>query len=138
MAGITAYVVDACALIAFFRDEPGGEQMEQLFSQEAEKRFLIHAVNLGEIYYDTVRTSRAAVAMELFKDIKHLPITVIWNIDEPLLIVVGRFKTQHRISYADAYVLALAEREGAAVISADHHEFDAIEKLGVVAFKWIR
>lgn len=138
MAAVTAYVVDACALIAFFRDEPGGEQMEHLFSQETDHRFLIHAVNLGEIYYDTVRVSGSAVAMELFKDIESLPITVIWNIDEPLLIAVGRFKTQYRISYADAYVLALAEREGATVISADHHEFDAIEKLGVVAFKWIR
>lgn len=138
MAEVKIYVLDACALIAFFRDEPGGDKLEALFAQAPEKQFIIHSVNVGEIYYDTLRTSGITQATSIFKDIQSLPIKIVWSIDESLLVAVGRFKTQCRISYADAYVLALADREKACVISTDHHEFDAVDESGVVAFEWIR
>jgi len=50
----------------------------------------------------------------------------------------GKYKTSYRISYADAFVLALAEQEKAIVISTDHHEFDPVEKTGEIRFFWLR
>jgi len=36
--------------------------------------------------------------------------------------ILGKYKTSFKISYADSFVLALAEQENATVISTDHHE----------------
>jgi hypothetical protein len=51
---------------------------------------------------------------------------------------VGKYKTSYQISFADAFVLGLAEKEKAIVISTDHHEFDVIESAGESSFYWLR
>ncbi len=55
------YVLDACALIAYLRDESGGEVLESMLAEE-NKRFLLHGVTLGEVYYDSLRTVGKASA----------------------------------------------------------------------------
>jgi len=129
---MTNYVLDACALITYFRDEPGAELLENLFAQVPEAKFWLHAINLGEIYYDTLRTSGREIADQIFVDIGALPISIVWDIEPQFLQVVGRFKVGHRMSYADAWVLALAEREAATVVSTDRHEFGPVEATGVL------
>jgi predicted nucleic acid-binding protein len=54
------------------------------------------------------------------------------------LELTGRYKTSFSISYADAFAMALAEMEGATVISTDHKEFDPVEKNGDLSFYWLR
>lgn len=46
------YILDACALIAFLTDEPGGELVEHFLSQSAKgtTTILMHRVNLLEVY----------------------------------------------------------------------------------------
>ena len=48
------------------------------------------------------------------------------------------YKTSFRGSIADCFLLALAEKESAIVISTDHHEFDVIDNRGELAFYWLR
>jgi predicted nucleic acid-binding protein len=134
---MTTYGLDACALIAYLRAEEGGNTLRTLL-KEPDKRFVMHALNLGEVYYDTLRVAGQDKAHELFADIALLPIAVVWTVDVPLLESVGKYKTSYRISYADAFVLALAEQEKAIVISTDHHEFDPVEKAGEIRFFWLR
>jgi predicted nucleic acid-binding protein len=131
------YVLDACALIAFFRGETGGETLDDLFS-EPQNRFHLHSVTLAEIFYDSLRTSGSQNANDLFEDVSGLPIHIAWNLTPELIERVGRFKTTQRISFADCFVLALAEMGNAAVISTDHHEFDVIEQKNVLRFLWLR
>lgn len=131
------YVLDACALIAYFRNEEGGATLRKLL-KEPHNRFFIHAVNVGEVYYDAVRYSGEENAADVFEDIARLPIQVIWVLDVPFLKIVGKYKTSYKISDADAFVLSLAEKEDAQVISTDHHEFDVIEATGVLSFYWLR
>jgi predicted nucleic acid-binding protein len=132
-----AYVLDACALIAFFRGETGGEILDNLFS-EPRNRFHLRSVTLAEIYYDSLRTSGSQNANDLFEDISGLPIQIAWNLAPELIARVGHFKTTQRISFADCFVLALAEMENAVVVSTDHHEFDVIEQKNVLRFLWLR
>jgi predicted nucleic acid-binding protein len=98
----------------------------------------MHAINLGEVYYDTLRVSGKDKADELFADMALLPISIVWTVDVPLLALAGKYKTSYRISYADAFVLALADQEKATVISTDHHEFDPVENAGDIPFLWLR
>ncbi|MFP4030015.1 MAG: PIN domain-containing protein [Desulfococcaceae bacterium] len=133
----STYVLDACALIAFFRGETGGETLDNLFS-EPRNRFHLHSVTLAEIYYDCLRTSDSPNANDLFEDISGLPIKIAWNLTPELIARVGHFKTTQRVSFADCFVLSLAEMENATVISTDHHEFDVIEQKNVLRFFWLR
>ena len=49
------YVLDACALIAWLRDEAGADQVEALLLDNG-ATVMIHAVNLCEVYYDCLRS----------------------------------------------------------------------------------
>jgi PIN domain nuclease of toxin-antitoxin system len=131
------YAVDACAVIAYLRDEEGSDKFENLL-KISENQFVMHSVNLGEVYYDALRTSGKNRAQELFDDISQLPIKMIWNLDEQFIKTVGKYKTSYRVSYADCFLLALAEQESAIVISTDHHEFDVIENADELKFCWLR
>jgi len=55
-----------------------------------------------------------------------------------LSIFEMEYKTSFRGSIADCFLLALAEKESAIVISTDHHEFDVIDNRGELAFYWLR
>ncbi len=134
---VSRYVVDACALIAYLRAEPGGDKLRE-WMQETDRCFFMHAINLGEVYYDTLRSMGQAKATALFSDLADLPIEIIWTLDQALLEAAGRYKTRYRISYADSFVLALAEQQEAVVISTDHHEFDTVEIAQALKFAWLR
>ncbi len=54
--GVNSYVIDACALIAYLRDETGGDKLKALL-KEKDKTFFMHSINLGEVYYDSLRVS---------------------------------------------------------------------------------
>jgi PIN domain nuclease of toxin-antitoxin system len=131
------YVVDACALIAFLRKEEGADKLRNLMKDPGNS-FYMHAINLCEVYYDTCRVSGENKAENLFEDIKQLPIQVIWGLDKNLVKLAGKYKSRYKISFADSFVLALAEKEKSIVISTDHHEFEPIaEKIGP-EFYWLR
>jgi len=108
----------------------------QLFADE-ENTFLMHAITLGEVYYDTLRVSKDK-ALELFETVNELGIQIVWNMDENLIKVAGDFKVNNKMLYADSFVLALAKEYNAQVISTDHHEFDAVEKNSNLKFFWVR
>ena len=136
MEKVTIFVFDACGLITFLRNEQGAEKVMQLFAED-ENTFLMHAITLGEVYYDTLRVSKDK-ALELFNTVKDLGIQIVWNMDENLIRVAGEFKVNNRMSYADSFVLALAKEYNAQIISTDHHEFDAVEKTSNLKFFWLR
>lgn len=134
MEKVTIFVFDACGLITFLRNEQGAEKVMQLFAEE-ENTFLMHAITLGEVFYDTLRINKDK-AFDLFEDVNDLAIQIVWNIDENFLKAAGNFKVNNKMSYADSFVLALAKEYNAQVISTDHHEFDAVEKNTNLKFYW--
>ncbi len=76
---ITRYVIDACALIAFFQNESGDDRLRELF-KVPENEFLMHSVNLTEVYYNAVYVSGEEKAQELFEKVVGLPITILWDV----------------------------------------------------------
>jgi hypothetical protein len=50
----------------------------------------------------------------------------------------GRFKASYRISLADSIALAETIVSSGELLTADHHEFDVIEKQEEIKFHWIR
>jgi hypothetical protein len=47
-------------------------------------------------------------------------------------------KTSYKISLADSVAFAEASIYGGSLVTADHHEFDSVEKGENINFVWIR
>lgn len=130
-------VLDACALIAFFNDEPGADVVAAVL--ETVPLVEIAVVNVLEIAYDAVRRSgQSSSALDVIESIQRLPIDIRWDINEAMVEIAARFKSRSRISLADAVALSLAEIRSAPLATSDHHEFDSIETDSQARFLWIR
>lgn len=60
-------VLDACAIIAFLRNEAGADIIEELLLEPNNDCF-VHAINLCEVYYDFLRVSGELVAKSAIHD----------------------------------------------------------------------
>lgn len=133
------FVFDACALIAYFNDEVGAEIVEKLLesARQGETELYVAAVNVYELYYDCLKRD-GATARQLVDDLYDLPLTVVEELNRPLMQNAGKFKAKYRISLADSVALGLAQQRNAYLVTSDHHEFDTTERDGSVRFLWIR
>jgi PIN domain nuclease of toxin-antitoxin system len=125
------YVLDACAAVAFLRDEPGAPVVEAALTAP-DIITTMHAVNLAEGYYVIARdsdedTADATVQM-LITDAR---INVCRDLDEGFCREVGRLRVAvrsegWRISLADCFCLATARRLGGHVLTTDRTEFQRL------------
>ena len=125
------YVLDAFALLAHFKNEPGATRMEALFEEALQTgdTLPVSAVNLGEVVYKTMRQSGLERAQEILSDVQQLPIAVI-DVDQQLALDAAAIKGVHRLSYADCIAAALAQRLDATLVTGDRG-FEQIPELRV-------
>ena len=134
------YVLDACALIAYFKKEPGFENMVQLFNRAGDREIslFMHKINLLEVYYGFYRDDGMEYAEAVLADSLSLPITFINELGNPLFTEASRLKATHDISFADSFALALASVRREPLVTADRHEFEPLEHKEAIKFTWIR
>lgn len=113
-------VFDACAVLAWLWGEPGGQFVEGLVTEVAEgKRWgAVSLVNLGEVYYRTYREQGAENAENDREMLLQLPWQVLPATDD-LVWAAARLKAQYPLSYADAFALACAQQQQAALVTND-------------------
>ena len=130
-------VIDASALIAFFRDEPGADVVQNVLL--ALEKCYAHALNLCEVYYDFFRASNQDAAESAISDLLGLGLEERMDMDSEFWREVGRLKAVHRrVSLADCCALALARRLRARLVTADRHEFEPILPAGICEIEFIR
>lgn len=103
------YVLDSYALLAYFQDESGAEQVESLL-RKAEKGaagLYLTAVNLGEIYYRIKRTVGTPAAEKTLLIIDSLPVTIV-EAGRELCLMAARIKGDKKMAYADCFAAACA------------------------------
>jgi predicted nucleic acid-binding protein len=135
-----SYVIDACALIAYFHNEQGALNVAEIFRQIADEKAIIfmHKVNLLEVYYDTIKRKNESFAKVIFDKICQKPVKIISDISDPLLFEAGRLKASYKISIADSIALATAFIYESELVTCDHHELDKIASKENIKFFWIR
>ena len=138
MATVTpTHCLDACAVIAYLRKEVGAEVLGSLVEQP--DTFLVMPVcNLGEVYYDFFRSDGRDAADTAWTKTTGLPLLLRRDADDAFIQRVGIIKVEERVSFADAFALALAERCRVPLLTTDHHEFDPIAQKGHFRFLWLR
>jgi ribonuclease VapC len=112
--------MDSYAMLAFFRNETGGDKVEQLLNDaSADKHELfMTCVNAGEVYYMSVRKDGLAKAEIAWKALLQFPIHII-DADLEFSLAAAKIKAKHSISYADAFAAALTINKKAILITGD-------------------
>ncbi|GHV77623.1 hypothetical protein AGMMS49942_24440 [Spirochaetia bacterium] len=104
------YVLDACAVVALIKGEPGAGIIQNMIDQaiEGEITLCISVVNLAEVYYGYIRESGNAAALKILERIYAAPIDIVEAIPEPVYLEASRLKGAYKISLADAFGLGTA------------------------------
>ena len=131
-----AKVLDSFALIAYFRDEPGAETMENLLVTAGKKDSPLHMtdVNYAEVKYSIVKKDGAEAGAEAGKILQGLPID-FHSTTRALADIAADFKARFKISLADAFAAALAKEKKAELVTGDP-EFMALEK--EIKIAWLK
>jgi predicted nucleic acid-binding protein len=134
------FVLDACALLALLRNEPGADKVAAVINaaNNGEAETLMHKANLLEVYYDLYRSLGREKADLIISEIKKRPIRINTEITDEIFSEAGRLKASYRISFADSFALAQALVTGGGLMTSDHHEFDSIAGKENIKFIWIR
>ena len=132
------FVADSYALIGYLEDEPFADRIEHLLrSAEAGAcRLYLHAIQLGEVYYITLREQGEAGADLAYARIKSLPLTIINTVTETLLLTAARLKALFPISYADAFAAATAKLSKAVLLTGDP-EFKVLQRDKIISVEWL-
>ena len=132
------YIIDASAMIAYLRGEPGGQLVRDVLGNTANQCFA-HAINLCEVYYEFHRAEGEAVAGEAMRDLQAAGIARREDIAPSFCQAAGTLKAvRRRISLADCFAVALAKTLSGTLLTSDHHEFDPLVASGDCAIAFIR
>jgi ribonuclease VapC len=128
-------VLDAYALVAYFEDEPGADQVRGLLlrAEEGKIELAIATINLGEVWYAIARADSAATADRLTQELRGMAIDIV-DVDWPLAHEAAVFKSKGGVSYPDCFAAALAKRRKGEVVTGDP-EFKRLE--GEIKVAWL-
>ena len=127
------YVLDSYAMLAFFRNETGGEKVKQLLHEAATDKHELYmtCINAGEVFYISHRKDGAEKAAITWRALLQFPIHIV-DADLEFTLAAAKLKAKYSISYADAFAAALTIKRKATLITGDD-EFDAL--IGEASFK---
>src|SRR3989442_7093026 len=123
-----AKVLDSFALVAYFRDEPGAEAVENLLVIAGKKDNPLHMadVNYAEVKYSIVKKDGAEAWEQAAKILQGLPID-FHSTTRALADTAADFKARFKLSLANAFAAALAKGKKAELVTGDP-EVKALEK----------
>ena len=130
------YVLDASAIVAYLRQEPGHERFAALVADPA-NGLMVHAINLGEVYYHFLKFDGPKVAEQS----RRMTLAVAderRQIGRAFMAKVVAGKIRLGRSYGGAFALALTERVKSPLVTTDHGSFEPIEHAGSARFHWLR
>ncbi|MGH7770882.1 MAG: type II toxin-antitoxin system VapC family toxin [Candidatus Binatia bacterium] len=128
-------VLDSFALVSLYHREPGWQVVQRaLYNQEkACTRAILSWINWGEFFYIVKRRVGPAKTMDALHLLEQLPIE-LFPVDQPLVRAAAEIKSEHALSYADAFCVATAQRLNAIVLT-DDPEFESVERL--IKIRWL-
>ena len=135
MKRLPKYVLDSFALISYIEGEKGAKIVANILKEALTDKaeIFMSVINWGEIYYIVLREQGKEVAELYLKTINRYPIKIV-DVDKSLTLEAANVKAFNKMSYANAFAVALAKIQKAKLVTGDK-EFKAIEnKVKVV---WI-
>jgi ribonuclease VapC len=130
------YVLDSFALLAYLEGETGAGLVREVLEhgQRHEGRLYLSVINMGECVYIIECAQGLEAAHKAIAAIEQLPIEVV-SADRERTFLAAHIKAHYKVSFADAFAIALAQEKQAIVVTGDP-EFKQVEKL--VPIHWLR
>ena len=122
------YVLDTSALLAFTDSEDGAEVIDALLrqAQKGELELLVSFASWMEVYYVYLQEQGRERAQLWISKLKNLPLVRV-DSDEITGQIAGELKASQRMSFADAWIAALAKRHEAILVHKDP-EFESVSQ----------
>ncbi len=128
MPAAETFVLDTSALLSLKENEPGASEVEAILRQHGKRgAVFISFMSIMELAYVLEQEQGEPAARQGVLQLKQLPLDVVES-DEPLGLAAARIKAGHKLSVADAWIAATAERLGATLVHKDP-EFELLEGL---------
>jgi predicted nucleic acid-binding protein len=133
------YLLDACALIAFIKQEPEGLKVKEVVERSiaGDATLFMSIVNLTEVYYIFIRDDGQEIADTIMQSVDALPVTVIDTIGQAVYRDAARMKVRYSMSFADTFLCATAKSINATIVTKDSEIADA-EKAEPFSVFWIK
>ena len=111
---------DAHAIMKWTQKEKGYQKVKTLIIACRDKSTVgyMSQINLGEVYYKTIRVVGLDRAKEFLENFLRLPIKIILP-DSDLIWHASEIKAEYPMSYADCFAVATALKFNAAILTGD-------------------
>jgi predicted nucleic acid-binding protein len=126
-------VLDTSACFALLENEAGADEVEGYLIDASAGSIALHGsfATLTEVDYIVTQERSAADAAAALDKLKAWPVQWLHS-DEMLCSEAAKLKAAHKVSFADAFVAATAQRVGATLVHEDR-EFEALK--GVIKLR---
>ena len=126
---------DAHPILKWIQKEPGYQKVKSLLIGCRDKSVIgyMNQINLGEVYYRTIRAVGIEEAKKFLENFLRLPIHIILP-DSDLIWQASEIKAQFPISYADCFAAATAMKFKTVILTGDP-EFKKI--MDIVSIEWL-
>ena len=126
---------DPHAIMKWTQKEKGYQKVKTLIIACRDKSTVgyMNQINLGEVYYKTIRVVGPDKGKEFLENFLRLPIKIILP-DSDLIWHASEIKAEYPMSYADCFAVATALKFNAAILTGDP-EFKKTEK--IVSVEWL-
>jgi len=128
-------VLDSFALLAYLENEDGALLVQDILTKASRgaDQVLLSLINYGECIYIVERERGLLQAQTMIGMVEQLPIEIV-DVDRTHVLAAAHLKAHFPISYADAFVVSLAQQRQATVLTGDP-EFSKIQHL--VTVQWL-
>lgn len=130
-----AIVLDSWAVIAYLEGDAAAERVADHIADahENEIPLFMSVVNAGEVWYIIARETSVVDADRSITELRHLGIEFV-DADWQLAHEAGRFKSKHKMSFADCFAAAVAKQKKALLLTGDP-EFKQVEQ--EISIDWL-
>jgi predicted nucleic acid-binding protein len=128
-------VFDSHAILKWTQMESGYKKVKSLLKacEDGTLMGFISQINLGEVYYKSIRAVGIERARQFLDNFERLPLTILVP-DRGLIWKAAEIKAEYSISYADCFAVATAMGLDAKIVTGDP---DFKKTTQLVAMEWV-
>jgi ribonuclease VapC len=131
-------VMDAWAVMAWLKgQQPAAGRVRLLLegTDRRDGRLVMNIVNLGEVFYLSVKARDLAYGERVLKNLRTRVATV--SASDELVLRAASLKARHAISYADAFAVATAIGHESPLVTGDPELRAMAEREKALKLQWI-
>jgi uncharacterized protein len=132
---MTAYVLDASALIRYLDNESGAERVEAIIGEclAGRARSFVTAIQWAEVAGNVRRRFGAGFELRTMNRLLAADIEIV-PVSAERALQAARWKVDFKISYAEAFALDLATQSPEHVLVTADYGFKVVERLARIEF----